>query len=226
VGTLYVVGTPIGNLEDISQRALQTLRQVELIAAENPARTQRLLARYGIHTPMMRYTDAYDRKKRARIQAILAALEEGDVALASEAGMPGLADPGYELLRATVERGVPIVAVPGPTAVTAALSVSGLPAERYVFVGFLPRKRAARQKLLASLADAPYPIVAYESPHRLLETLDDVQAALGERLMSVSCELTKLYEETRHGTASEMLAHFQARALRGEFTLVIAGQDR
>jgi len=226
VGTLYVVGTPIGNLEDISQRALQTLRQVGLIAAENPARTQRLLARYDIHTPMMRYTDAYDRKKRARAQAILTALEEGDVALVSEAGMPGLADPGYELLRAAVERGVPIVPVPGPTAVTAALSMSGLPAGRYVFVGFLPRRRAARQDLLASLAGVPYPVVAYESPHRLLETLQDVQMVMGERLVSVSRELTKLYEGTQHGTAAEILAHFQAHAPRGEFTLVIAGQRR
>lgn len=225
VGTLYVVGTPIGNLEDISQRALRTLRQVSLIAAENPARTQRLLARYDIHTPMMRYTDAYDRKKQARMQAVLAALEKGDVALVSEAGMPGLSDPGYELLQIAVERGVPIVPVPGPTAVTAALSVSGLPPERYVFVGFLPRKEGARRKLLKSCVDTPYPVMAYESPHRLLKTLRDIQAILGERPMSVSCELTKLYEETRHGTASEMLAHFQTRAPKGEFTLVIAGKS-
>jgi len=223
VGTLYIVGTPIGNLEDISQRALRTLRQASLIAAENPARTQRLLARYDIGTPMMRYTDAYDRKKRVRIQALLMALDEGDVALVSEAGMPGLSDPGYELLRAAIERGVPVVPVPGPTAVTAALSVSGFPTERYVFVGFLPRKGAARRKLLTSLADVPYPVVAYESPHRLLETLRDVRVIFDERLMSVSCELTKLYEETRHGTASEVLARFQAHAPRGEFTLVIAG---
>jgi len=225
VGTLYVVGTPIGNLEDISRRALRTLRQVSLIAAENPARTQRLLARYDIRTPMMRYTDAYDRKKRVRMQAVLAALAEGDVALVSEAGMPGLSDPGYELLRAAVERGVPVVPLPGPTAVTAALSVSGFPTGRYVFVGFLPRKRVARRKLLTSLVDAPYPVVAYESPHRLLETLQDVQAILGRRPLSVSCELTKLYEETRHGTAGEVLAHFQAHAPRGEFTLVMAGKS-
>jgi len=222
VGTLYIVGTPIGNLEDISQRALRTLRQVSLIAAESPARTQRLLARYDIRTPMMRYTDAYDRKKRVRIQAVLTAMEEGDVALVSEAGMPGLADPGYELLRAAIERGVPVVPVPGPTAVTAALSVSGLPTERYVFVGFLPRKRAARREFLMSLVATPYPIVAYESPHRLLKTLEDIQAIFGRRPMSISCELTKLYEETRHGTADEALAHFQTHEPRGEFTLVIA----
>jgi 16S rRNA (cytidine1402-2'-O)-methyltransferase len=226
VGILYVVGTPIGNLEDISLRALRTLRQVGLIAAENPARTQRLLARYDIDTPMMRYTDAYERKKRTRTQAVLTALTEGDVALVSKAGMPGLADPGYELLRAAVERGVPIVSVPGPTAVTAALSVSGLSAERYVFVGFLPRRRAARQKLLASLADALYPVVAFESPHRLVETLQDVHTVLGDRLVSVSRELTKLYEGTRHGMAAEVRAHFEAHTPRGEFTLVIAGHRR
>jgi 16S rRNA (cytidine1402-2'-O)-methyltransferase len=225
MGTLYVVGTPIGNLEDISQRALRTLRQVRLIAAENPARTQRLLAHYDIHTPMMRYTDAYERKKKERTQAVLAALQEGDVALVSEAGMPGLSDPGYELLQTAIARGVPVVPLPGPTAITAALSVSGFSMERYVFVGFLPRKQAARRKLLASVADAPYPVVAYESPHRLLGTLQDIQAILGERPVSVSCELTKLYEETRHGTAGEMLDHFDVHPPRGEFTLVIAGRE-
>jgi len=222
MGTLYVVGTPIGNLEDISQRALETLRQVRLIAAESPARTQRLLARYGIETPMVRYTDAYERKKRERMGAVLQALEEGDVALVSEAGMPGLADPGYELLQVAVERGLPIVPVPGPTAITAALSASGLPAERYVFLGFWPRKGAARRKLLASVADVRFPLVAFESPHRLLAALKDVQRVLGERQMSVSNELTKLYEETRHGTAGELVAHFKAHPPRGEFTLVIA----
>jgi 16S rRNA (cytidine1402-2'-O)-methyltransferase len=225
MNTLYVVGTPIGNLEDISLRALQTLRRVSLIAAENPARTQRLLARYDVRTPMMRYTDAYDRKKQARMKAVLAALEAGDVALVSEAGMPGLSDPGYELLQAAIALGATVVALPGPTAVEAALAVSGLPAERYTFVGFLPRKRAARRALLASLADAPYPTVAYESPHRLIETLQDVRAILGERPLSISCELTKLYEETRRGTAGEMLLHFATHPPRGEFTLVIGGQS-
>ena len=224
MGTLYVVGTPIGNLEDISQRALETLRQVNLIAAENPSRTQRLLARYDIHTPMTRYTDTYDRKKQERMRAILDALDESDVALVSEAGMPGLSDPGYELLRAAIERNVTIVPVSGPTAVTAALSVSGFPMQRYVFVGFLPRKEAARRKLLESLADTPYPVVAYESPHRLVPALQDIQGIFGERPTSVSCELTKLYEETRHGTAGEMLTYFQARSPRGEFTLVISGK--
>jgi 16S rRNA (cytidine1402-2'-O)-methyltransferase len=222
MGTLHIVGTPIGNLEDISERALRVLRQVRLIASENPQRTQRLLARYEIQTPMMRYTDAYDRKKRQRMESVLAALEEGDVALVSEAGMPGLADPGYELIAAALERDLPIVPVPGPTAVTAALSVSGLPSDRFLFLGFLPRGHSARRKLLATMVERPFTLVAYESPHRLLDTLAVLDHLFGDRPMAAACELTKLYEEIVRGTAAELLAHFHAQQPRGEFTLVIA----
>jgi 16S rRNA (cytidine1402-2'-O)-methyltransferase len=222
MGTLFIVGTPIGNLEDISDRALHVLRQVRLIAAENPQRTQRLLARYEIQAPMMRYTDAYDRKKRQRMENVLAALGEGDVALVSEAGMPGLADPGYELIAAALERDVPIVPVPGPTAVAAALSVAGLPSDRFLFLGFLPRGQSARRNLLASMVERPFTLVAYESPHRLLDTLADLDHLFGDRPMIAACELTKLYEEIVRGTAANLLAHFHARAPRGEFTLVIA----
>ena len=221
MGTLFIVGTPIGNLEDISDRALHILRQVRLIAAENPQRTQRLLARYEIQTPMMRYTDAYDRKKRQRMENVLAALGEGDVALVSEAGMPGLSDPGYELIAAALERDLPVVPVPGPTAVTAALSVSGLPSDRFLFLGFLPRGHSARRNLLASVVEHPFTLVAYESPHRLLDTLADLDHLFGDRPMAAACELTKLYEEIVRGTAADLLAHFNARTPRGEFTLVI-----
>jgi 16S rRNA (cytidine1402-2'-O)-methyltransferase len=196
---------------------------VRLIASENPARTQRLLARFQIETPMMRYTDAYDRKKEQRLAAVLAALEGGDVALVSEAGMPGLADPGYELIAAVLERGLPVVAVPGPAAVPAALSVAGLPAEPFLFLGFLPRRRAARRALLASLVDEPYTLVAYESPHRLADTLADLERLFGPRPMAACGELTKLYEETLRGTPAALLAHFRDHAPRGEFTLVVAG---
>ncbi len=223
MGTLYVVGTPIGNLEDISPRALRVLGEVRLIASENPPRTQRLLARYELSTPMMRFTDAYERKKQQRLAAVVAALAEGDVALVSEAGMPGLADPGYELIGAVLDRGLPVVAVPGPTALSAALSVSGLACERFVFVGFLPRAGGARRELLASLVEQPLTLVAYESPHRLLATLADLADLFGERPMAAACELTKLYEETRRGTARELLAHFRQRGPRGEYTLVITG---
>jgi len=223
MGTLYIVGTPIGNLEDISPRALDVLRRVHLIASENPPRTQRLLARYDIQTPMMRYTDAYQRKKRQRSAAVLDALQEGDVALVSEAGMPGLADPGFELIAAAQSQGVRIVPVPGPTALSAALSVAGIPVERFTFLGFLPRGSSARQSLLAPLVDSPFAIVAYESPHRLLDTLVVLDNLFGERPMAAACELTKLYEETVRGTAAELLAHFADEKPRGEFTLVIAG---
>jgi 16S rRNA (cytidine1402-2'-O)-methyltransferase len=221
-GILYLVGTPIGNLEDISARALRILREVNLIAAENPQRTQRLLARYEISTPMMRYTDAYDRKKQTRLQAILAALQRGDVAFVSEAGMPGLADPGYELLTAALEQGVPVVPVPGPTALAAALSVAGFPGDRFMFLGFLPRAGAARRELLASLVKSPFTLIAYEAPHRLLDTLADLDRLFGERPMVAACELTKLYEEVQRGTPGELLAHFGEERPRGEFTLVIA----
>jgi 16S rRNA (cytidine1402-2'-O)-methyltransferase len=221
MGTLFLVGTPIGNLEDVSPRALRVLQQVDLIAAENPSRTQRLLARYDIHTPMMRYTDAYDRKKKSRTRAVLTALEQGDVALVSEAGMPGLADPGYELLAVAQERDVPIVPVPGPTALTAALSVAAQTDDRFVFLGFLPRSSGARRSLLSSVANSPFTLVAYESPHRLLTTLTDLDGLLGNRSVTVTSELTKLYEEVERGTAAELLAHYQERRPRGEFTLVI-----
>jgi 16S rRNA (cytidine1402-2'-O)-methyltransferase len=222
MGTLYVVGTPIGNLEDISERALDVLRQVSLIASENPSRTQRLLAHYEISTPMMRFTDAYERKKRQRTAAVVAALADGDVALVSEAGMPGLADPGYELIAAVLEQGLPVVPIPGPTALASALSVAGIPADRFVFLGFLPRTRGARRSLLSSLADHPFALVAYESPHRLLDTLADIATVLGERPMAAACELTKLYEEIRRDTPAGLLAFFRGHPPRGEYTLVIA----
>ena len=225
MGTLYLVGTPIGNLEDVSPRALRVLREVPLIASENPQRTQRLLARYDLHTPMMRYTDAYERKKRERMGAVLAALEGGDVALVSEAGMPGLADPGFELVAAALERGHAVVPVPGPAALTAALSVAGIECERFTFVGFVPREGGARRALLASLAESPFAIVAYEAPHRLVDTLAEVARLFGERPVAAACELTKLFEQVRRGTAAELAAHFREERPRGEFTIVIEGKD-
>ena len=223
MGTLYVVGTPIGNLEDVTARTLHTLRRVSLIASENPSRTQRLLARYDIVTPMMRYTDAYDRKKQSRLRRVLAALDEGDVALVSEAGMPGLADPGHELLQAALAQKNPIVPIPGPTALEAALSVAGVHSDRFIFLGFLPRGGSARRRLLAPLVGGPFTLVAYESPHRLLDALVDLGTLFGERPIAVACELTKLYEEVQRGTAAELLAHYRAHKPRGEFTFVIAG---
>jgi 16S rRNA (cytidine1402-2'-O)-methyltransferase len=226
MGKLYVVGTPIGNLEDISPRALRVLREASLVASENPSRTQRLLARYDIRTPMKRYTDAYDRKKQRRMEAVLAALREGDVALVTEAGMPGLADPGYELIVAALDRGVAVEPVPGPTALGAALMVAGFPTERFAFVGFLPRSAKARRKLVASLGDYPVPLVAYEAPHRLLDSLSDLVRLMGDRSMVVAGELTKMYEEVQYGTPAELLAYFQNHKPRGEFTLVINAAEQ
>ncbi len=225
MGTLYVVGTPIGNLEDISLRALHVLQRVALIASENPKRTLRLLSRYQIQTPMMRYTDAYDRRKQSRMQAILNALAQGDVALVSEAGMPGLADPGYELLALVREQGISIQPILGPTALGAALSVAGIDCERFIFLGFLPRSPGARRELIASMSTSPFALVAYESPHRLLDTLADLESLLGERPMAVSGELTKLYEKTQRATPAELGLHFSNQKPRGEFVLVIAPAD-
>jgi 16S rRNA (cytidine1402-2'-O)-methyltransferase len=223
--TLYLVGTPIGNLEDISPRALQVLREAALIAAENPARTQRLLARYDLHTPMLRYTDAYDRKKETRLQAVFKALARGDVAFVSEAGMPLLADPGYELVQAALERGIAVVPVPGPTALAAALAVSGLAPAPLTFLGFLPRKSSARRDMLRPFAGDRRTLAVYESPNRLLALLRDVRAELGERQVAVANELTKMYEHTWRGTAGAAAAHFEGEMPRGEYVVVIGGAE-
>jgi len=220
---LYIVGTPIGNLEDISPRTLRILGAVRTIASENPARTRRLLDRYEIETRMLRFTDAYDRKKEPRLRAVLAALEVGDVALVSEAGMPLVADPGYELLQAVREQGIEVVVVPGPTALSAALSVSGLRTTPFTFLGFMPRKSQARQSLLAPYASDERTLVLYESPNRLLETLRDAQVALGERRVAVANELTKMFENVWRGTLEEAVAHWTENEGRGEYVVVIGG---
>ena len=172
---------------------------------------------------MRRYTDAYQRKKQSRMSAILGTLAEQDVALVSEAGMPGLADPGYELISAALDQDLPVVPIPGPTALTAALSVAGMTAERFTFLGFLPRRGGARRELLSSLVASPFALVAYEAPHRMLKTLADLDDLYGERPVVAACELTKLYEEIQRGTAAEILACFREHKPRGEFTLVVAG---
>lgn len=223
--TLYIVGTPIGNLEDITPHALRVLRLVGLIASENPLRTRRLLDRYGIETPMLHFTDAYDRRKEARLQAVLEALDRADVALVSEAGMPLVADPGYELVQACLAREVQVVPVPGPTALTAALIASGLPTSPFVFLGFVPRKSAARRALFEAFVDDERTLVLYEAPARLLDTLRDARATLGERTVTVACELTKLYEEVWRGSIGGAIAHLEAEEPRGEYVVVIGGEN-
>jgi len=217
--TLYIVATPIGNLEDISLRALRVLREVKLIAAEDTRKTRRLLTTYDIKTPMTSY---FEHNKKTKLDHILNRLQEGDIALVSEAGMPGISDPGYELIVAAGQRGISVVAVPGPSAVTTALAVSGLPTDRFTCIGFLPNKANARRRALESIAGETGTIIAFETPHRLLAALDDILLTLGDRRLTVCRELTKLHEEVFRGTVSEAINYFTQP--RGEFTLVIEGR--
>jgi len=218
---LYVVATPIGNLEDISLRALRVLREVKLIAAEDTRKTRRLLNAHNIETPLTSY---HEHSKRAKLDYLLGYLEKEDLALVSEAGMPGLSDPGYDLIVAAIERGISVVSVPGPSAVITALVVSGLPTDQFVYVGFLPRRKGQRQRLLRSISDEARTIVAFEAPHRVREALTDIEEILGDRRVSVCRELTKVHEEVFRGRMSQAREHFAEP--RGEFSLVIEGKTR
>jgi 16S rRNA (cytidine1402-2'-O)-methyltransferase len=220
MGTLYLVATPIGNLEDITLRALRTLREVDLIACEDTRRTGRLLARYQIKTPLISY---YEGNKLAKIGYILDTLQRKDVALVSEAGMPGISDPGYELVRAAISAGIAVVPIPGPSAPITALAVSGLPTDSFVYLGFLPRRRKERRRFLKVIAREKRTLVAFEAPHRLLNSLEDIEEVLGDREMTLTRELTKLHEEVIRGSVSHVRAHFQEAHPRGECTLVISG---
>jgi 16S rRNA (cytidine1402-2'-O)-methyltransferase len=219
--TLYIVATPIGNLEDISFRALRILSDVALIAAEDTRRTRRLLSAYGIKTSLTSY---HEHNKKAKLPYILSRLESEDVALVSEAGMPGISDPGYELVVAASERGIPIVPIPGPSVLVTALAVSGLPANEFIYLGFLPRRRGERRRFFERVADEGRTIVAFEAPHRLVATLEDILDVLGDRRIAVCRELTKIHEEVFRGAVSTAIAHF--REPIGEFTLVIGGKPK
>jgi len=223
MGTLYVVGTPIGNLEDISLRALRILNEVALIAAEDTRQTRKLLTRYEITTPLTSY---YEHNKLAKLDDILTTLEKKDVALVSEAGMPGISDPGYELIKAAIARGIPVVPVPGPSALVTALAISGLPTDSFVYLGFLPRRQGERRRLLESLVGEKRTLVAFEAPHRLIKSLADLAHVLGDRQVVLARELTKIHEEVWRGSLSQALEHFERNPPRGEFTLVIAGARR
>ncbi len=219
MGSLYLIATPIGNLEDISLRALRLLRQVDLIAAEDTRHTGHLLAHFEIDTPQISY---HEHNKLTRLDAVLGALERGDVALVSDAGTPGLSDPGYELIQAVIEKGVSVVPVPGPSAPIAALVASGLPTDAFVYLGYLPRRAKARRRLLRELVDERRTLIFFETPHRLGAALADIEAVLGDRQLAVARELTKLHEEIWRGRVSQAQAHF-GDPVKGEITLVVAG---
>jgi len=218
---LYIVATPIGNLEDISLRALRILSQVSLIAAEDTRKTKRLLTAYGIKTPLTSY---HEHNKKTKLLYLLHCLQAQDVALVSEAGMPGISDPGYQLVVAASEQGIPIVPIPGASVLVTALAVSGLPTDQFVYLGFLPRRKGQRKRLLEQIAEEERTILAFEAPHRLLSALEDILAVLGDRRIAICRELTKIHEEVFRGTASQALAHFAEP--KGEFTLVIAGKGQ
>ena len=216
--TLYVVATPIGNLEDISVRALRVLGEVDLIAAEDTRVTRRLLDRYQIETPVTSY---HEHNKRTKTPRLVDQLMTKDIALVSDAGMPGINDPGQELVAAAAAAGLEVVTVPGPSAVTSAIALSGLPIDQFVYLGYLPRKRNDRKRLLESLKGERRAFVGFETPHRLKAALQDILDTVGDRRIAVCRELTKLHEEVFRGDVSEAMAAFPEP--RGEFTLVIEG---
>jgi 16S rRNA (cytidine1402-2'-O)-methyltransferase len=216
--TLFVVATPIGNLEDITFRAVRVLREVSLIAAEDTRRTRKLLSALDIHTPLTSY---FEHNKLSKVDYIMERLETGDVALVSDAGTPGIADPGYELIATAVDRGVRVEVIPGPSSLVTALAASGLPAGEFRFSAFLPRRSAERKKAVAALAGETGALVFFEAPHRLKATLKTLAETLGDRRVAVCRELTKLHEEVFRGTLAEALEHFETP--RGECVIVVEG---
>jgi 16S rRNA (cytidine1402-2'-O)-methyltransferase len=221
MGKLYVVGTPIGNLEDLTRRAIRILGQVALIAAEDTRVTRKLLNHLNLHGPV---TSCHQHNWPAKLPVILKALESGDVALVTDAGMPAISDPGSELVASVAAAGFPVEVVPGASAVTAALAASGLSGDRFLFLGFLPRGNQERRALLASNMDSPHNLVIFESPYRVGATLRNLMEALGDRDLAVCRELTKLHEEVFRGTISQAIQHFESP--RGEFVLVVRGLTR
>jgi 16S rRNA (cytidine1402-2'-O)-methyltransferase len=219
-GKLFLVATPIGNLEDITYRAVRVLGEASLIACEDTRQTRKLLDRYGIQTPTISYHEHNEAERAAELAARMAA--GATVALVSDAGMPLVSDPGYRLVRAAIEAGIPIEPVPGPSAVLAALAASGLPAGEFHFAGFLPPKSGQRARALEALAKEPATLVFYEAPHRILETLEAVEQVLGPRQVVVARELTKIHEEFLRGPVGEVRARLAERdAIKGEITLLV-----
>jgi 16S rRNA (cytidine1402-2'-O)-methyltransferase len=224
MGTLYVVGTPIGNLEDMTFRAVRILQSVDVIAAEDTRHTGKLLQHFQIKTPQLSY---HEHNRNERLPQLLSQLGEGKaIALVTDAGMPGISDPGYELVKACIEEGIQVVPVPGATASITALAAAGLPTDRFVFEGFLPASGQERQKRLESLPSESRTFILYESPHRIRQTLQDLAECLGQyRPIVLAREITKLHEEFWRGTIRDAIAHYTQHEPRGEFTLVVAGAE-
>ncbi len=220
LGTLYIVATPIGNLEDITLRALRVLRDVDLIACEDTRQTRKLLARYEIRTPTISY---HQHNERQRSRQLMSKLKEGiSIALVTDAGAPTISDPGLVLIQAAIAEQIPIVPVPGPSALTTALMAAGVPAERFLFVGFLPSKRAPRRRELAMLASLPYTCVFFEAPHRIRATLEDMLEILGDRPAVLARELTKAHEEFRRARLGHLRQELEERSIKGELVLIVA----
>jgi len=220
-GTLYIVSTPIGNLEDITLRAIRVLKEVDLIAAEDTRHTRRLLVRYQIETQLTSY---HDHNKEEKAPVLVARMLEGTcVALVSDAGTPGISDPGYFLVNLTIDRKIPVVPIPGATAAVAALSVSGMPTDRFVFEGFLPARHLARLKRLQELGKEESTMIFYEAPHKIIRTVEDMLEVFGDRRVVITRELTKVHEEAIRGTLSECLKRLHEGTIKGEFTVIVHG---
>ena len=223
-GTLVLVATPIGNLEDVSARALRVLREADLVAAEDTRHTRKLLSHYGIPAQVV---SLHEHNERARAASLIERVLEGQVvALVTDAGSPGIADPGYPVVRAAVAAGVRVESIPGPSAVITALQVSGLPTDAFLFAGFLPPKGAARRRRLEELSAQRETVVVFESPHRIDKCLEDLEAVWGERPIALARELTKLHEQVLRGSAREVRAALRADWKRGEMVLVLGGRTR
>lgn len=220
MGTLYIVPTPIGNLEDMTLRALTVLKSVSLIAAEDTRHSRKLTEHFGIGA---RLTSYHDHNKATRTADLIAYLASSDLALITDAGTPCISDPGWEIVRAAVDAGYPVVTLPGANAITTALSASGLPTNAYRFYGFPPRKDGELRSFLKDIADQPETLIFYESPMRLIKTLATTQSVLGDRHAVVAVELTKYYESFTRGRLSEVIAHFGDQPIRGEVTFLLAG---